>query len=94
MKKKITRLCFVNNFLNISVLQPVNSTEDMDNAVQASYLLSNQSATAFYIGLFFRNTDGDTVPDELVYDLRLPKYWRTEDLYPYLQIPGPRNFCK
>lgn len=75
-----------------NVLQAVNSTQEMDEAVQASYLMSNKSVTAYYIGLFFRNTDGEEVPKNLTYDLRLPKIWFTETLYPFLQIPGPRNF--
>ncbi|XP_064105712.1 phospholipid-transporting ATPase ABCA1-like [Macrobrachium nipponense] len=75
-----------------NVLQAVNSTQEMDEAVQASYLMSNKSATAYYVGLFFRDTDGDEVPEHLRYDLRLPKIWFTETLYPFLQIPGPRNF--
>ncbi|XP_068232553.1 LOW QUALITY PROTEIN: phospholipid-transporting ATPase ABCA3-like [Palaemon carinicauda] len=75
-----------------NVLLAVNTTEEMDEAVQASYLLSNKSVTAYYVGLFFRNTDGDEVPEDLIYDLRMPKIWFTDVLYPYLQIPGPRNF--
>ncbi|KAK7083181.1 hypothetical protein SK128_003539 [Halocaridina rubra] len=78
--------------LNKDVLYEVDSLEDMDEAVQASYFQTNDSWNAYYVGLFFNETDGETVPQNLQYELRMTKYWFTEQLYPFLQIPGPRNY--
>ncbi|XP_063592166.1 phospholipid-transporting ATPase ABCA3-like [Penaeus indicus] len=75
------------------VLTPVTSNEDLDAQVDKSYFATNDSFAAFYIGLFFNDLDDpDVPPQHLNYDLRLTGLWFTDLLYPFLQIPGPRNF--
>lgn len=76
-----------------AVLTPVTSNEDLDAQVDKSYFATNDSFAAFYIGLFFNDLDDPEVPPlHLNYDLRLTGLWFTDLLYPFLQIPGPRNF--
>lgn len=77
------------------VLVAVETNEEMDNMVQQAFVESSDSLASFYIGLYFNdlsNEDQDVPPDHLNYDLRLLKYWFTSQIYPFLQIPGPRNF--
>ncbi|XP_071529902.1 phospholipid-transporting ATPase ABCA3-like [Panulirus ornatus] len=80
--------------LDESVLQPVASNEDMDVLVEKSYFETNDSWAAFYVGLFFHDLDQltDDPPEKLNYDLRLEGQWATSQLYPFMQIPGPRNY--
>ncbi|XP_018027772.1 phospholipid-transporting ATPase ABCA1 [Hyalella azteca] len=72
----------------------VESNDDLNNRIGSLYLQSNGSGTAFFIGIFFNGVDKNTVnpPENLNYDLRFQKYWFTDLEYPYLQIPGPRNY--
>lgn len=75
------------------VLTPVTSNEDLDTQVDKSYFATNDSFAAFYIGLFFNDlNDTEVPPQHLKYDLRLAGLWFTDLLYPFLQIPGPRDF--
>lgn len=79
--------------LSPAVLTPVTSNEDLDTQVDKSYFATNDSFAAFYIGLFFNDlNDTEVPPQHLKYDLRLAGLWFTDLLYPFLQIPGPRDF--
>ncbi|XP_042235284.1 phospholipid-transporting ATPase ABCA3-like [Homarus americanus] len=80
--------------LHHSALEPVATNHDMDVLVDKSYFETNNSLAAFYVGLYFHDLDdpGPEPPKNLNYDLRLSGYWQTSQLYPFLQIPGPRNF--
>lgn len=77
-----------------AVLSAVSSNEEMDTLVDKSYYESDSALPVFYVGLYFYDMDGDEPPRNLSYDLRLPGYWFTELIYPFIQIPGPRNFSK
>ena len=63
--------------------------------VDKSYFEADSALPTFYVGLYFNNVDDDDRrPQNLNYFLRLPGYWFTDLVYPMLQIPGPRNYCK
>lgn len=66
----------------------------MDVMVDKSYFEADSALPTFYVGLYFNDMDGDEPPKKLNYYLRLSGYWFTELVYPFLQIPGPRNFSK
>ncbi|XP_045131214.1 phospholipid-transporting ATPase ABCA1-like isoform X1 [Portunus trituberculatus] len=74
------------------VLSPVSSNEDMDVMVDKSYFEADNALPTFYVGLYFNDLQDDQPPEKLDYFLRLSGYWFTELIYPFLQIPGPRNF--
>jgi len=67
----------------------------MDNAVDSVYLgLTDAEVKVVLVGIFFHLDDpeSDKPPTHLKYDLRMQKYWFTDFVYPYFQIPGPRDF--
>ena len=71
----------------------VESNEELNDMVDTLYLQANDSYAAYYIGVFFHLEEGEALPpNHLEYDLRFQKYWSTYLVYPYLQIPGPRNY--
>ncbi|KAK4327949.1 hypothetical protein Pmani_001610 [Petrolisthes manimaculis] len=77
------------------MVEAVKTNEEMDRMVQKAFVESSDSLASFYMGLYFHDLpdeDQDLPPDHLSYDLRLLKYWFTNQIYPFLQIPGPRNF--
>ncbi|RXG52689.1 hypothetical protein Avbf_09676 [Armadillidium vulgare] len=75
-------------------LQNVSSIEEMDDYVDASYIKASNSISAYYIGIFFNLEDLETEepPVQLDYDLRRQKFWFTGYIYPFLEVPGPRNY--
>lgn len=75
------------------MLSAVSSNEEMDEMVDKSYYEADSALPVFYVGLYF-DMKGDEPPQNLIYSLRLPGYWFTELIYPFLQIPGPRNFSE
>lgn len=69
----------------------------MDVVVARSYFETNDSYATFYVGLYFHNLEDletPDPPDDLSYDIRLAGVWYTSYIYPFLQVPGPRNFSE
>lgn len=72
----------------------MDTLEEMDKMVEKSFYEANSAIPTFYVGLYFDDVNGDAPPQNLRYSLRLSGYWFTDLVYPFLQIPGPRNFSK
>ena len=74
----------------------VKTNEELSHKINEYYILSSLSFTSYYLGIFFNLDDPDPnieePPDDINYDIRMQKFWFTSQVYPYLQIPGPKNY--
>ncbi|CAL4197573.1 unnamed protein product, partial [Meganyctiphanes norvegica] len=78
-------------------IEPVASNIDLDDKVNQLYFQTNDSLFNYFLGVYFNlpedyDLTSEDPPDHLDYDIRMQKFWWTDFLYPYLQIPGPRNY--
>lgn len=80
-------------FLLSAELVAVNSNEELNDQIDRFYVESSSFADEYFVGIFVHMDEkSDDPPENFKYDLRLQKFWFTDLIYPFLQIPGPRNY--